>query len=243
MENSSKAILIAGAILLTMAIIGIGMLIFSQTNTTIDNMGNDIDGMAVTAHNTKFNNYIGEISGRQVMECVQKALQINSSEEIDDVFKGITVSLDGFDIVVHDSDAYTIPSTFKTNDIYYSKVQYDDNGIIKAIEISNSESFAFVANVDVHNAKFDKYNTSATFTGADVYALQEEAVYMNMDPNTQPTIGKYIQVLVYSMGVTQKNPTFIVNDAKFDKNKNYKLTVNPTKYKNYIYSFNFTELK
>ena len=59
MENASKALLIAGAILLVIAIIAIGVGIVSKTRGTIDTAGSQIDGMAVQMHNKQFEHYEG----------------------------------------------------------------------------------------------------------------------------------------------------------------------------------------
>ncbi len=133
MENASKAILIAGAILLVMAIIGIGMVIFSQTRGTIDNMGTEIDSFAVQAHNNKFNSYVGQVTGSQVLECIQKALTTNSNQDLDARFKGITVSLSGTVVIDSTKTTYTAPSSFNTSKKYTGSVTYDTNGIIKTI--------------------------------------------------------------------------------------------------------------
>lgn len=134
MENASKAILIAGAILLVMAIIGMGMVIFSQTSQTIDNMGNEIDSFSISAHNNKFNSYVGEVTGSQVLECIQKALTTNANTDLDAKFKPVVVKLSSVEVVKSGTTSYTAPSTFKTGKKYTGSVTYDANGIIKTIE-------------------------------------------------------------------------------------------------------------
>jgi len=59
MENASKALLIAGAISLVIAIIAIAVGIVSSTRGTIDVAGNQIDGMSVQMHNKQFEEYAG----------------------------------------------------------------------------------------------------------------------------------------------------------------------------------------
>lgn len=58
MENASKALIIAGAILLAILIIGLGMLIFNQAKDQIGRANLDQD--TINALNSKFDNYIGD---------------------------------------------------------------------------------------------------------------------------------------------------------------------------------------
>lgn len=64
MENASKALIIAGAILLAILIIGLGMFIYNQA---ADAMGNaNLNSEQVQTYNSKFLNYEGRQSGSQV---------------------------------------------------------------------------------------------------------------------------------------------------------------------------------
>lgn len=63
MENASKALIIAGAILLAILIIGLGVFIFQKAKSAT-NM-DDLDSQAVEAHNSTFQNYEGTINGTQ----------------------------------------------------------------------------------------------------------------------------------------------------------------------------------
>lgn len=57
MENASKALIIAGAILLAILIIGLGMLIFNQAKDAIS--GANLDSETIAAFNAKFDSYLG----------------------------------------------------------------------------------------------------------------------------------------------------------------------------------------
>lgn len=63
MENASKALIIAGAILLAILIIGLGVFIFNKAKSAT-NM-DDLDSQQVEAHNSTFQNYEGTINGTQ----------------------------------------------------------------------------------------------------------------------------------------------------------------------------------
>lgn len=57
MENASKALIIAGAILLSISIIGIGMYVFQQASGAMDGIG--MESEKAQAYNQKFQSYIG----------------------------------------------------------------------------------------------------------------------------------------------------------------------------------------
>ncbi len=57
MENASKALIIAGAILLSILIIGLGMMIFNQAKDAISGTG--MDQQKVATYNAEFTDYEG----------------------------------------------------------------------------------------------------------------------------------------------------------------------------------------
>ena len=65
MENASKALIIAGAILLSILIIGLGMLMFNQAKDAITGTG--IDDQKVKAYNAQYDDYMGtNVNGTKV---------------------------------------------------------------------------------------------------------------------------------------------------------------------------------
>ena len=79
MENASKALVIAGAILLVIAIIAIAVGIVSKTRGTMNTAENQINSMAVQIHNKQFEKYKGIITGEEVKECIATVLSNNST--------------------------------------------------------------------------------------------------------------------------------------------------------------------
>ena len=57
MENASKALIIAGAIILAILIIGLGMAVFNQAKDAIT--GSNMDSEKIGAINSKFEEYLG----------------------------------------------------------------------------------------------------------------------------------------------------------------------------------------
>lgn len=99
MENASKALIIAGAILLSILIISLGILIFSQAQDTINSV--NMSEQEVMAFNNKFTPYEGEnVRGSQVNALIQAVVSNNQSanENGEDKTKGITITGEGVDI-------------------------------------------------------------------------------------------------------------------------------------------------
>lgn len=58
MENASKALLIAGAILLVIALIAIGMAILGQGENTVNNVAGEMDALEIQAQNQRVTPYL-----------------------------------------------------------------------------------------------------------------------------------------------------------------------------------------
>ncbi|MBE5822356.1 MAG: hypothetical protein E7311_07225 [Clostridiales bacterium] len=119
MENASKALLIAGAILLVIAIIAIAVGIVSSTRGTIGVAENQIDSITVQMHNKQFESYNKKkITGADAKELVMQVLAYNDSTKNKELKIYLyLVNLNGSDILI-DPDS----------DVYYDSV--DDNGVL-----------------------------------------------------------------------------------------------------------------
>ena len=83
MENASKALIIAGAILLSILIISLGIMIFRQASGVVDS--NAMDEVAVSSFNQKFTQYEGEnIRGANVNALINTVVQNNLSNSGDE---------------------------------------------------------------------------------------------------------------------------------------------------------------
>ena len=77
MENASKALIIAGAILLAILIISLGILIYNQASGIVSN--NSMSEVDIQTFNNKFTQYGGDQRGTSVRALVQ---QIDSSNAV-----------------------------------------------------------------------------------------------------------------------------------------------------------------
>ena len=93
MENASKALIIAGAILLAILIIGLGMLIYSRSSGALDT--STIDQQKVQAYNSPYEQYFGtRVSGSQVKALADTVRAHNNATGADNSLK-ITINSSG----------------------------------------------------------------------------------------------------------------------------------------------------
>ena len=89
MENASKALIIAGAILISILIISLGVIIYQQAAGVVNN--NSMDELEVTQFNSKFTEYCGDnVKGATVQALINSIKTNNSSQ--DDGSKRIRIS-------------------------------------------------------------------------------------------------------------------------------------------------------
>lgn len=125
MENASKALIMAGAILVAILIISLGILVFNNFGSKAKEMTN-MDEQEISAFNSKITPYLGNsISGSQVNALIQYVISNNLSC----VKSGQT----------HKAIKITYPTN--TAGIYYSgtSVTYGNN--IKRVETGASKFY------------------------------------------------------------------------------------------------------
>ena len=82
MENASKALIIAGAILLSIAIIGVGMFVYNSVSETITDSA-DMSDQEISTYNQDFIVYEGVKTGSQVKQLCRNIRQHNISNQTD----------------------------------------------------------------------------------------------------------------------------------------------------------------
>lgn len=135
MENASKALIIAGAILLSILIIGIGMTIFKQASTALD--GANMNSEQIAAYNSVFEGYEGsKKNGSDAQTLVQEINNHNRTEEDDTKMIAIynsafpadlNATVASEDVENNSSDAKYKKSTYKTGKTYTISFAYDNN--------------------------------------------------------------------------------------------------------------------
>lgn len=149
MENASKALIIAGAILLAIAIIGIGMFVYQSVTGTIQDAANMSD-QEVDAYNQEFLNYEGVVKGsaaRALCDAVRnhnisnrqdasKQIAVVSGKATDPMSAPKTLDSAG----TTSSDINTIKSSLLSGKTYAVTVGYDSTtGLITNVGIEIKE--------------------------------------------------------------------------------------------------------
>ena len=101
MENATKALIIAGAVLITILLISIGIAILRSSNGTEDNTQKVSNSMSVATFNAQFTSYIGNnLTSGQVKMLVSNIIANNQKRPekqvqvsvIDMTFDGTTIN-------------------------------------------------------------------------------------------------------------------------------------------------------
>lgn len=74
MENASKALIIAGAILLSILIIAIGMFIYNSAQSTINDSITSFSTQEIEAFNNNFESYAGNCTGSNVKALITRLI-------------------------------------------------------------------------------------------------------------------------------------------------------------------------
>ncbi len=128
MENASKALIIAGAILLAILIISLGILIYNQASTVAQKNG--MDEVEVSSFNQKFTQYEGKVKGSTVRALVQTVIASNSSAENEER----KIALTG-DITMAEGGTSVNTSGINSASTYTVTCSYT-NGLVNSIDIS-----------------------------------------------------------------------------------------------------------
>lgn len=134
MENASKALIIAAAILIAIVLITVGVYIIGVGQDQIKNSGmSDIDK---TAFNQKFLGYEGAQKGSVVRTIVNEVMAINNSSEASDESR---VGVTGTAGVVLEAQANQQPNwgNLRNTQTYYVRFGYL-NGRINEIRINTN---------------------------------------------------------------------------------------------------------
>lgn len=119
MENASKALLIAGAILIVILLIAVGMMVYRGAQGSIQKAIGSMSSTEKDIHNSQFEPYVGNrVSGSNVRSLISKIITNNSED--DNV--QVTLQIDGTDtapdvamggISTAASTRYTVAATYE----------------------------------------------------------------------------------------------------------------------------------
>lgn len=79
MENASKALLIAGSILVVILLIAMGVRVFNSTSGTTDSVEGTMQTTEATMFNNKFTQYVGTKSATQARSLINMVISNNAT--------------------------------------------------------------------------------------------------------------------------------------------------------------------
>lgn len=132
MENASKALLIAGAILIVILLIAVGMMVYQGAQGSINKAIGSMSSTEKDIHNKQFESYMGQkVSGSNVKSLLSKIITNNADEN------NVAVEVyEGTDKKSADSLMNSITTAASTT--YKVESKYSDGVITKITITKNS---------------------------------------------------------------------------------------------------------
>lgn len=133
MENATKALLIAAAVLVAILIISLGLVVYNMAAETVNNSAN-LSEYEIQSFNEKFTRYLGtNVSGTNVNAMINTVFNHNLAQEDE----GRKVKISG--TVTLDVSQTTSPSKVDTGKRYKIEAVYDSSSkLINEIKVSGT---------------------------------------------------------------------------------------------------------
>lgn len=123
MENATKALLIAAAVLVAILIISLGLVVYNMAADTIGSV--NLSQQEIQQHNDKFTRYEGEAQrGNQVNALLTEVMNHNSAQTDDG--RKVAVYVDGAVRISTESASTTSPAKVDTGHTYTVQAVYDE---------------------------------------------------------------------------------------------------------------------
>lgn len=130
MENASKALLIAGAILICILLIAIGMYIYNSANATIKSAASQMSQQEKDIYNAKVKPYTGDtIKGSEVISMIETVISMNQ-ENANQTGKFISIEATGIKNY-KETDSTALVDTCKTCNFFGDGQGNNDEGNVK----------------------------------------------------------------------------------------------------------------
>jgi len=146
MENASKALIIAGAILISILLISVGILVMQSANGVTSQMEGKMDATAIQSFNATFENYVGTKRGSAIKTLISEVSASNVSNPDDHVkIKfGTGTETDS------ETEFSNIQRTVKSTARYDITVSKNERGLVNLITITEQGSTPAGSTVTSH---------------------------------------------------------------------------------------------
>ena len=138
MENATKALLIAAAVLIAILIISLGLAVYNSSAETVKQA--NLSQQEVQAANEKYTRYDGQHKrGSEVNALLNTALSANlDAQAADEGNKQVTVTVDGTAAVTPDTQTINPAGRADTSALYLITVNYGgQGGLVDTITITH----------------------------------------------------------------------------------------------------------
>lgn len=85
MENASKALIIAGAILISILLISIGIMVIQSAQGVTEQTKSTLKGQELQIFNSQFTNYAGKQKGAVCRKLIEEIIASNAAHEVEKV--------------------------------------------------------------------------------------------------------------------------------------------------------------
>ncbi len=136
MDNASKALIIAGAVLIAVMLVSLGVLIYNQANQIVQENANTMSGLSVSGFNNLFSVYYGDnkpsATFRSLVEQVNATNRTSDDREVTIDYSGAATLDGGVDA------GYTFTPAKNTN--YNIRAEeFDSNGYVTIIQVEDHD--------------------------------------------------------------------------------------------------------
>lgn len=124
MENASKALIIAGAILISILLISVGVLIMNSTGDTTGSVEDSAGQIAIRTFNSNFEPYLGENQSASQIRALKSAVNASNAKTPDH-----RIDLVPADLALKSSKKYKVTEEY-AKDGYINKLTIVDQSTV-----------------------------------------------------------------------------------------------------------------
>lgn len=212
MENASKALIMAGGILIALLVIGALLLMFNQIGDYEKAQTSSVKSTQIADFNKEFSKYTGDnIKGYDMITLVNKALDFNSKEG---TIKETANSVDySKKIYINLKNMKAFKNKYGSSDALFTENEYKNNGLINVINsfnnnVQNKHNLS-VKEISILSANYD----NIAYTEAEKNDPSKKTIKELIGKDLSITQKEIKQYREYS---EFKNSTFKSTDMKYD---------------------------